>query len=128
MHSVICKWAMLLMHTVNDAGDPASRINHLDIRFDERPKLLRDCFGSHTQGKRLAGVQIQEDAIESGSKHHIHFLLRVQAMRMLVRLQREREDVGGEMYIRKITHASNVSITFPTLHICGPSAGVPTPV
>ena len=48
VHSVIGKMAMPLMHAVDDASDPASRTNRLDVRFDKFPKLLGDCFGSET--------------------------------------------------------------------------------
>ena len=79
----------MLMHAVDDTGDPASRIDRLDITFDELPKLLRDCLGSDTQGKRLCRIQVGEDAGEDDGKHHVQLLLRVHAMGMLFRLQGE---------------------------------------
>ena len=110
VYTVIGKRAMLLMHAVNDASDPARRIDHLDIRFHKIPKLLRDGFGSQTQGKRLCGIVIEEDAGVDDSKHHVHFLFRVNAMRMGFRLQGEREDIRCEMDMRKVAHAANVSV------------------
>ena len=48
VHSVIGERAVLLMQAVDDASDPASRVDHFDVCFDELPELLRDCFGGDT--------------------------------------------------------------------------------
>ena len=109
VYTVVGKRAMVLMHAVNDASDPARRIDHLDIRFHKIAQLLRDGFGSQTQGKRLRGIVIVEDAGVDDSKHHVHLLVRVNAVRMVFRLQGEREDIRCEMDMRKVAHAANVS-------------------
>ena len=110
VYTVISKRAMILMHAINDASDPARRIDHLDIRFHKIPKLLRDGFGSQTQGKRLRGIVIEKNAGVNDSKHHVHLMFRVNAVRMGFRLQREREDIRCEVDMRKIAHAASVSI------------------
>ena len=110
VYTVIGKRAMILMHAVNNASDPARRIDHLNIRFHKIPKLLCDGFGSQTQGKRLRGIVIEENAGVDDSKHHVHLLFRVNAVRMVFRLQGEREDIRCEMDMRKVAHAASVSI------------------
>lgn len=100
----------MLMHAVDNTGDPARCIDRLDVSFDELPKVLRDCLGSDMQGKRLCRIQVGEYACEDNSKHSVEFLLRIHAMRLLFRLQGKRENVGCEVDMRKITHASNISI------------------
>ena len=101
---------MILMHAVNDASDPTRRIDHFDIRFHKIPELLRDGFGSQTQGKRLRGIVIEENAGVDDSKHHVHLLFRVNAARMILGLQRKREYIRCEMDMRKVAHAASVSI------------------
>ena len=100
----------MLMYAVDNTGDPARRMDRLDITFDDLPKLLGDCLGSDTQGKRLCRIQVGEYAGEDGSKRRVQFLLRVHAMGMLFRLQGERENLGCKMDRRKIAHASEISI------------------
>ena len=107
----------MLMHAVDDTGDQARRIDRLDISFDELPKLLRDCLGSDTQGERLCRIHVGEYAGEDGSKRRVQFLLRVHAMGMLFRLQGERKNVGCEMDMRKIAHASNISIEYMSVNV-----------
>lgn len=46
VYSVIGKRTVMLMHAVGDTCNPASRIDRLDISFDELSKLLRDRFSS----------------------------------------------------------------------------------
>ena len=110
VYTVIGKRAMILMHAVNDASDPSRRIDHLDIRFYKIPKLLCDGFGSQTQGKRLCRIVIEENTGVDNSKHHVHLLFRVNAVRMVFGLQGKREDVRSEMNMRKVADAANVSI------------------
>jgi len=105
MHAIVSKWVVLLMHAVHNSGDPTCRMHHLDIGFDELPELLCDGSGSLSERKRFRWVKVEEYASEEDGEDHVHFLLGIDSVRMVFRLQGKRKYVCSEVDVGEVANA-----------------------
>ncbi len=97
------------MQTVDDSSDPPCHIDSLDVGLDQFAELLRDRTSCHTERERLSGIEVEEDACKDHSQNHVELLLGVNAVGVVFSLQRERENVRGEMNVRQVTNTAEVS-------------------
>lgn len=106
MHPIVFERAVINRpHSVNEARDETSHINCLDIALDNLTQLLSDGSSTHPEGEGFGGIEIKEDTNENNGEDHVHFLLRVDAMRMILGLQGQRKHVCCKMHMSKIADA-----------------------
>lgn len=96
---------MVIGEAINDGREEARGVYRLDMGLDDLAQLLGNSVRCVVQGIRLHLVHIKEYASEDDSQSHEHLVLGENTPRILVGLQGQREEFGGEMNRRQVSKA-----------------------
>src|SRR2546421_8234955 len=104
VHAVIPQRSLGGPNCLHDAGEESTTTDFSDIHLDKATEFL-GCFQCFLpQRKRIGWVYIEEDTDEYGRKDEIHFMLGKNAVRKIVSFERQREKLGAEMHMDKISN------------------------